>query len=171
MSVGILPSPPKHQSKLLRMPELRHFIGVQGILKNEGTLGSRNSLTKVPRLLPDSGQLLDSECGRVNRQASPAAPVQVRKEAQGRCQGCAPQRTGVATKEKGRRFSISWTRRPGPPRPAPPSPPQGLQACERPWYSSYAVTLGQEPSLKSTSRGVGRCKGRRNPVPLQALRT
>lgn len=54
---------------------------------------------------------------------------------------------------------------PWPPRPAPPSPPQGLQACERPWYSSYAVTLGQEPSLKSTSRGVGRCKGRPKPGP------
>lgn len=54
---------------------------------------------------------------------------------------------------------------PWPPRPAPPSPPQGLQACERPWYSSYAVMLGQEPSLKSTSRGVGRCKGRQKPSP------
>lgn len=146
MSAGILPSPPKHQSKLLRMPELRHFIGVQGILKNEGTLRSRNSLTKVPGLLPDSGQLLDSECGRVNRQTSPAAPVQVRKEAQGRCQGCAPQRTGVATKEKGRRFSISWTRRPG--RPALPLPlplrgskpvsGPGIRAMQSRWDKSQA---------------------------------
>lgn len=55
---------------------------------------------------------------------------------------------------------VSW-----PPRPAPPSPPQGLQACEQPWYSSYAVVLGQEPSLKSTSEGVGRCEGRQKPSP------
>lgn len=73
--------------KLLCMPELRHLIGVQGILKNEGTLRSCNSLIKVSRLLPDSWQLLDFEYGRVNRQASPSAPVQVRKEAQGRPRG------------------------------------------------------------------------------------
>lgn len=145
------------------MPELRHLTGVQGILKNEGTLRSCDSLIEVPRLLPDSGQRLDSECGRVNRQASPSAPVQVRKGAQGRRQGRALQRTGVAPKEKGRGFSISWTRRPGRPAlPLPPSPPLGLRACEQPWYSSYAVVLGQEPSLRSTSGARGGARDGRN---------
>lgn len=127
----------------------------------------------MPRTLPDSQQCLSFQCGRA-RPASLAAQVQV---CSGRLAKEAQTPPGVWTPEErggqqGDRKEVwllsnkaSW--------PAPPFPPASLLACEQLWYSSYAVMLGQEPSLKVPSRGWGDARGcslitRERTVPLRS---
>lgn len=118
-------------------------------------------MKEVPRILPDHGSMsvLSVEG---NRKASPT-PARGRPT-MGNWEGGSGTPPGAATKEKGRRSGSSWTKRLGcPALPLPPALlPQGLQAWEQCWYSSYAVSSScwdKSQACKSTFEGVGRRKG------------
>ena len=109
-------------------------------------------LTKVPRISPDSAEhrlrvwtvldKLPSLC-RCGSEVGGG----------GGHQGCGLQGRGQPPrKREGRCASLGQSVQA-----APPASPPSATRLQQLWYSSYAVLLGQEPSLKITFQWAGRC--------------